>query len=162
LARLRKVKAFLDWDTVRRLVPPRARPVQHIEQVILHVQDAIARRIEATEDVQDTYRVSWRVYHGWYQGKTKTEDRRNFELFPYSARARTVGRVSFSTDFAFSEMLCCGGFRNPLFDTLRHDDKSGESRQKMVDTALASDLLHLVRSKFSCAMPVLLRVGVMR
>src|ERR1700685_4522648 len=119
MSTLSKVTAFVDWDTARRVLP-RSTTVtnRHMEDVITKLQDAIANYLH-TIDSKKTYRVQWRIYHGWYRGKTKTEDRRLFENYVVIARSRTLRSISFSTDFKFGDMLCCNSHRNPLFDTLR-------------------------------------------
>ena len=149
MSTLSKVTAFVDWDTARRVLP-RSTTVtnRHMEDVITKLQDAIANYLH-TIDSKKTYRVQWRIYHGWYRGKTKTEDRRLFENYVVIARSRTLRSISFSTDFKFGDMLCCNSHRNPLFDTLRLNRDTHVPEQKMVDTALVCDLLHLVRTRES-------------
>lgn len=143
---LHKVTALIDWDTARRIVPCRDLDVRNIEQVIERLQNAIAQYI-ASFDKRDAYRVNWRIYHGWHQGKTKTKDRLLFEKFLTQATARTIKKVSFSSDYVFSGSLCCSSFRKPIVDTVRTDQTTGETRQKMVDTMLVCDLLHLARTR---------------
>jgi hypothetical protein len=147
---LHKVTALVDWDTARRVLPrPEFKMTnRHLENVIAKLQDAIANYLHNT-DSKKTFRVQWRIYHGWYRGKTKTDDRRLFENYILAARSRTLRSISFSTDFKFGDTLCCNSSRNPLFDTLRRNPDTGNMEQKMVDTALACDLLHLVRSRDS-------------
>jgi hypothetical protein len=55
--------------------------------------------------------------------------------------------VSYLPEIRFGNDLLCGGRRVPLFDTLRRRDDGDE--QKMVDTALVSDLLSFSRSESS-------------
>lgn len=148
MAVLRRVTAFVDWDTARRCVPPSLRRRPTIEDVFTRLQDSIASYIKSRNE-DGAYRVGWRIYHGWHQGKTKTPDRLAFESFTRNAKARTLRSISFSADFAYGNDLCCASVRNPLYDTLRRDPDTGKIRQKMVDTALACDLLHLARSRDS-------------
>lgn len=143
---LHKVTALIDWDTARRIVPCRDLDVRNIEQVIERLQNAIAQYI-ASFDKRDAYRVNWRIYHGWHQGKTKTKDRLLFEKFLNQATARTIKKVSFSSDYVFSGSLCCSSSRKPIVDTVRTNQTTGETRQKMVDTMLVCDLLHLARTR---------------
>jgi hypothetical protein len=51
---------------------------------------------------------------------------------------RTIGRISFRPELVFGNELACNTARGPLFDTSRAQG------QKMVDTALASDVLFLM------------------
>ncbi len=149
MSSLRRVTALIDWDTARRLIPhPGQVTLRHVEAIFERLQTAIANYINASDN-KNFYRISWRIYHGWHRGKTKTVDRHVFENYLTAARSRTIRQVSFSTDFAFGDHLCCSSKRNPIFDTLRADPETREPRQKMVDAILICDLLHLARSRDS-------------
>jgi hypothetical protein len=59
-----------------------------------------------------------------------------------------MGEVIFDPYFGFGNELSCGGRRSMLYDTLRPHDRqrpNSDLEQKMVDTALASDLLDHAR-----------------
>lgn len=147
MAFVSNVIALVDWDTARRLVRPVERPTaRQMSEAITALQNSIANYLNDI-DVTTIYRVNWRIYHGWHRGKTKTGDRILFDKYLSLARPRTLGKVSFGTDFKFGDMLVCDTPRNPLFDTLRQNQDTRELQQKMVDTALVCDLLYLVRSK---------------
>jgi hypothetical protein len=148
MASFHRVTVLVDWDTARRLAPTRAITVRSIENVFEKLQTGISRYIRA-KDRKNIYRVSWRIYHGWHRGLTKTADRRLFETYVLSSTSRTIENVSFSTNFEFSGTLSCNTHRGPIYDTLRVDRQTGEMRQKMVDTMLVCDLLHLVRERDS-------------
>ncbi len=144
---MNKTAVYLDWDTVRRLDTKRERTKESIGRVFDRLQPAIALALQRREH-KANFRVYWRVYHGWHQGKTKTADRRAFEAFAAQAGSRTIGTVSFSADFTYSGELACGSSRSPIYDTLRTDPDTGRLGQKMVDTMLACDLLHSARSRY--------------
>lgn len=144
---MNRTVVYLDWDTVRRLDPKRERSKESIGRVFERLQPAIAQALQGRER-NANFRVHWRVYHGWHQGKTKTADRRAFEGFVAEAGSRTIGGVSFSADFTFSGELACVSSRGPVYDTLRTDPATGKLGQKMVDTLLACDLLHSARSRY--------------
>ena len=91
--------------------------------------------------------INSRIYHGWHSGKTKTKERAAWEDAVPKLRPRSVGRVSYLPDIAYGNDLLCGGKRSPLFDTLRKREDTGQIEQKMVDTALTSDLLWYCRSE---------------
>ncbi|MFO0586113.1 MAG: hypothetical protein U0441_01175 [Polyangiaceae bacterium] len=55
--------------------------------------------------------------------------------------------TAFASDLEFGNILSCGGERSILLDTLRRRLENDYEEQKMVDTALASDLLDLARRK---------------
>jgi hypothetical protein len=145
---MHRVTVFVDWDTARRVVPCKDPNVRHIEQVFERLQLAISRHIHR-RNRHDGHRINWRVYHGWHQGKTKTFDRLLFEKYVAQATAKSIDRVSFSSDYSFSGELSCASRRSPIFDTLRLDRNTGGTKQKMVDTMLVCDLLHHVRTKDS-------------
>jgi hypothetical protein len=143
--RIRRATVFVDWDTARRVsVIGVGSGPRHLDSVLSKLQEAVARCI-ASRDSHTPYRVQWRFYHGWHQGKTKTADRRDLEQFFRTVRSRTIRHISFGADFSFGDSLSCGSKRNPIYDTLRLDPDTKTLRQKMVDTLLVCDLLHLVR-----------------
>jgi hypothetical protein len=78
-----------------------------------------------------------------------------FDRYAGLARSRNIGTISFGADFGYGDTLSCATSRNPLFDTLRVDPDTGRPKQKMVDSALICDLLHLVRTKTSFAYMVI-------
>jgi hypothetical protein len=143
---MNKTVVYVDWDTARRLDAKRENSAAGIERVFEKLQFAISKSL-TRKDAKAQFRVYWRIYHGWHTGKTKTFDRRLFEEYANAARSITIGRVSFSTDFIYSGDELCGTHRAPIFDTLRLNRDSGSISQKMVDTMLACDLLHLARTK---------------
>lgn len=143
---MHRVTVLVDWDTARRLVPCRTPNIRHIEAVIDRLQTGISNYIRQL-DARANYRVYWRVYHGWHQGKTKTQDRILFDTFLRTASARTLKNISFSGDFELSGTLSCGSPRPPIIDTLRADALTRQTKQKMVDTLLVCDLLHLARTR---------------
>lgn len=143
---MHKTAVYLDWDTARRLDPRRERTEQGISRVFERLQPIIAGVLRR-RDPKASFRVYWRIYHGWHQGKTKTVDRRVFEAFVAGAGSRTIDNVSFGTDFTYSGDLACGSPRGPIYDTLRADPDTGKLGQKMVDTLLACDLMHAARSR---------------
>lgn len=136
--------AFIDWDSAKRSVPistqRRQLPTKAEEVNIL--QDGIAEILTASS-ARSVFRVAIRLYHGWHRGKTKTPERRELELLPLASR--TINRVSFASEVTFGNELLCGGRRSYLYDTLRRRE-DGKDEQKMVDTALTSDLLHYART----------------
>jgi hypothetical protein len=143
---MNRTAVYLDWDTARRLDPRRERSEESIGRVFDRLQPVIAHALQR-RDRKANFRVYWRIYHGWHQGKTKTADRRAFEAFVAQTGSRTIGNVSFSADFTYSGELACRSRRGPIYDTLRADPNTGTFGQKMVDTLLACDLLHAARSR---------------
>jgi hypothetical protein len=142
---------FVDWDSSRRIVnsgqKKRRDAIIGIEQAIETLQDTVVKIIG---DSGNSIRVSWRIYHGWHEGQTPTADRRLFERFIDQYTSRRVGTISFGRSFAFGDNILCASLRSPLRDTVRRrqNETTGkrELYQKMVDTALISDLLHASRT----------------
>lgn len=117
---------------------------------------AINNTLEDVSDARDKFKVRLRLYHGWHRGPAPTKNREallalendpNFELARFS-------RVSFEPQFEYGERLLAAlphrltnssHARFPrihLPDTFRRPIKDGENwREKMVDTALACDIL---------------------
>jgi hypothetical protein len=144
---IQKVLAFVDWDSARRIVeqPAKGRGEREISIAMDRLCYVIARYLEGI-DKKGSFHVRWRIYHGWHRGKTKSPDRDQFETYIQQSRSRRIGGVAFGSDFAFGNELACISKRRVLYDTLRTNER-GEDCQKMVDTAIACDLLHVVRWK---------------
>lgn len=146
--RITNVRAFIDWDSARRILGANTRSGRTnlgLRSMML-VQDYIEELLRE-HNSQESYRVDYRVYHGWHRGKTKTSDYREFEqISSEKSLSRRVGACAFAPEVAFGNVLLCGGRRSCLYDTLRRRDDTDVDEQKMVDTALVSDLLTSVRS----------------
>ena len=134
------VFALLDWHNVQRYFAPdfHSHPVRELSPALFKVQDALVQVLRNFGHPTG-YRVTTRVYHGWHSSRERTPVRRAFETFERdTALARRFGSVSFSAGFQFGNELACGSGRNSLYDTAR------SSGQKMVDTAICCDALHLL------------------
>lgn len=143
-----RVKTFIDWDSARRLVKPSLRPGRSSLSLksMMEVQDYIAELLMEYDNT-NIYRIDYRVYHGWHRGKTKTDDYREFEEISINKELnRRLGNCAFAPEISFGNILLCGGKRSQLFDTLRRRQDDDKDEQKMVDTALVSDLLMSVKT----------------
>ena len=144
-----RVIAFIDWDSARRLLPHDHRRGRSSlnQRACPLVLEALSAAL--TEWKPGPYRVRLRLYHGWTQGKTSTKDRRELETLNLRDCAPGVIRsVSFEPELYFGDRLLCGGGRCMLQDTLRASfSDQAKLAQKMVDTALVSDLLHAAKVK---------------
>lgn len=155
MASVRRAIVFLDWDTARRIAPAERvqtpdlkRAARQIEQVFSALQEIVASHLTAL-DPKSPFRVRWRLYHGWYRGKSKTADYLAVNKFLQEARAIVIKNVSFGTDVEVATSMLIGGQRMPLYDSLRQlEEVDGIKvvRQKMVDTSLVCDLLQSSRS----------------
>lgn len=105
---------------------------------------------------QFRFRVSLRLYHGWTKGFTWTPNRTAINTAvnqtDFSLLSRTPDIV-INPDVSYGDFLISAlptritqprGIHLP--GTLRDADRAGRVREKMVDTALAADLLSLARS----------------
>lgn len=150
--KIRSALVFVDWDSARRIgnvgkIRNVRRPMREVEDAIAALQDEVAKLLHDKE----VYRVSWRIYHGWHNGTTPTQDRKDFEGFVNSYESRRLEKISFGRDFKYGDEILCQSSRSPLRYTLRNQPR-GQGQddrpvQKMVDTALVSDLLHAARSR---------------
>lgn len=149
-------QVFVDWDSARRIVrppwPAESRIVSvkdrksHVLNSFSELQARVAQALERLSPKRPIRVGLSRIYHGWHRGVTATDDRRAWEEAVGELRPLRTKSVSYLPDIAFGDRLLCGGDRVPLRDTLRTRD-DGVDQQKMVDTALVSDLLSYCRAE---------------
>lgn len=155
MASVRRAIVFLDWDTARRIAPADRvqasdlkRAARQIGQVFSALQEIVASHLTDL-DPKSLFRVRWRLYHGWYSGKTKTFDYQAMNRFLQEAITIVIKNVSFGIDIEVATSMLIGGQRMPLYDSLRQLEEADGTkvvRQKMVDTSLICDLLQSSRS----------------
>ena len=150
------VTAFVDWNAQMH----NAR-VLGTSSVLEGASTALVRTArsvgQALSEEKARFRVSFRLYHGWYKGWQATDGFKaagqavlntDFEALS----TQSGGRVDFSSTVDYGHTLLAAlperRHRRPqihLPNTLR-DQEKGQSRvEKMVDTALAADLLAWAR-----------------
>lgn len=153
---IRQVIAFVDWQSqiltsgAVRISNPAKRAQKTVDSTVQCVASALRELDSSCHFV-----VKQRLYHGWHQGITPTENRRAIEGLNADAdfKLQRIGDVTFSLPLEFGDRLLSASphrlrKRNPqihLPDTYRTYPDS-EPREKMVDTALAADLLSHARS----------------
>lgn len=148
-----EITLLVDWDTARRLLwltPSlhtyrlRSKPVD----VFIEIYNMIAAQL--TDKGMVSALVRTRVYHGWHQGNEQTPDHRAIiQMDGRENLPSSIGRVSFQNPPIPADRLACDGRFATLRDTMRLRESGGKQptfEQKMIDTALASDLLFLGRS----------------
>lgn len=148
---------FVDWDSASRISRIRITKdmplsLRHssIKQAYQDLQEKIIDKISELERKSPVRILKTRIYHGWHRGTTPTDDRRVWDTIKTELRAISRDRVSFLPDIDFGNELLCRGSRSTLYDTLRPDRQNPQvSNQKMVDTALVSDLLSHCRTESS-------------
>lgn len=137
-----EVYTLVDWHNVQRFLCEDFHrfPERHLPQVLFAIQECVAKVLQR-RDSSRYYRVTTRVYHGWHEGREATPVRRVFDKFEHDeASARRFSRVSFRRGFQYGDSLACDFEGGTLFSTFR------SGGQKMVDTAICCDLLHLLSS----------------
>lgn len=154
----RLVGLFVDWNTQIRAAPAEFDndPVQRCRFALLRVGKLAAKHLCNTyPDV--AFRVRLRLYHGWTTGTMQTANRRAFATVPEAMRPDDIypsGRVLAASEIEFGDRLIDAlplreqpGTRIHLPNTLRQQRGNKPPTEKMVDTALAADLLSWARSE---------------
>lgn len=155
--RFRRVGLFVDWNTQIREAPPEFadQPVEKCRYALKRVGKIVAKQL-CNLDSSSVFRVQMRLYHGWTSGVTQTRNRRAFasvaeftdpdEIYP-SARVLALSDVEFGDRLLDALPLRQNrGLQIHLPNTYRRQRGDAEPVEKMVDTALAADLLSWARS----------------
>lgn len=154
----RLVGLFVDWNSQILLAPEelQGNPVDRCKFALRSVGKFVAKHL-CSLDSHSTFRVRLRLYHGWTAGITHTPNRRaiaslaEFEspddIFPSR-------RVLALSDVEFGDRLIDAlpsrenrGLGIHLPNTYRRQSGYSQPAEKMVDTALAADLLSWARSE---------------
>ena len=151
------VTAFVDWNSQMHNAKVDALdPVERAKQALRKTGQAI-RKVLAGEEPARRFEVGLRLYHGWHKGWEKSMNLRAImeavadPAFPavYSAR-----NVLFRQTVGYGHTLLKtlperrhAGSQIHLANTLRRrtDRAPRDEEEKMVDTALAADLLQWAR-----------------
>lgn len=162
---IKRAIAFVDWNTAMFASEAKASAARkqssHVsavaaEKTLRHVERIVSEHLERA-DAASRFRVRLRLYAGWYSGKTRTPyfDGVSRIVGAYASGVRWYNsrRVAFDGGYdgiQLGDRLACVPGRLAkngvhLLDTVRRLD--GESREKMVDTALVVDLLGLAMRK---------------
>lgn len=148
------VTAFIDWQTQMHHTPvPTSRPDARAKSTLRRTARIINRALKS-EAPGIRFSVALRLYHGWHKGWEETENLRAISsirsadvLSDYSTT-----NIVFSRDLQYGHTLLSalperrrGRQAIHLPNTLR-EQKGPWLTEKMVDTALAADLLAWARS----------------
>lgn len=153
-----RVTAFVDWNTQIRNVDPDEAQQPHVRAGrALSRTTRVIVRVLAGRDPSVRFSVGLRFYHGWYKGFEPTENRRAMAAVvaetDFSALSRNPN-VSISQDVRYGDDLLAAlperrhvrpAIHLPA--TLRRQDRNSPFVEKMVDTALAADLLVWARDE---------------
>jgi hypothetical protein len=149
IPKIKQVTTFIDWNSQIHATGIRGRGEEFLAEKTL---DLVGRRIgRALSKIAPSYRfnVALRVYHGWHKGFEKTVRRK--ALITAAARADFAAlsckaSVSIRRDIEYGDRLFSAlqcrlhdRIGSHLPNTLR--DRGGMPEEKMVDTAIASDIV---------------------
>ncbi|WP_304306892.1 hypothetical protein [Pseudacidovorax intermedius] len=147
------VIAFVDWNAQLRLtkVDSGQNPEGAAELAFKQTARRIARCLDAV-DKNIRFRVMFRLYHGWHKGYEPTANRKAVKLVIAKTDFASLSQkpnVLFSPSVEFGDHLLyaepirlLGRLNCHLPNTLRSRFGS-ETEEKMVDTALAADVVAL-------------------
>lgn len=146
------VLAFVDWNS-QLLLTKRAVDKAPQRAAISAFKETTRRiaRCLATANGSARFRVALRLYHGWHKGFEPTIDRRAVRSAIANTDFSTLSQrpnVIFAQNVEFGDTLLRALDRRlhkrlgiHLPNTLRDRDATHRVEEKMVDTALASDVL---------------------
>ena len=146
------VTAFVDWKAqihnarATAITEPRDKAGRTLQNVARIVEQVLTGRAPSVR-----FRVTFRFYHGWHKGFEATENRKvmiglvaetDFASLPSSRNVRFLGEVRYS-DELLTALPQRARTRPPIHlpDTWRQQEQDGPRVEKMVDTAMAADLL---------------------
>lgn len=147
------VTAFVDWRAQTHNAGVRRANDAEAAQHTLDQTTRMVRR--ALKNEHKRFRVSFRLYHGWHRGWQRTDGLRAAMQAVGTADfvALSGERVEFSPRVQYGHTLLAAlperQHRRPalhLPNTLRDQGRRRQPTEKMVDTALAADLLAWARS----------------
>ena len=152
------VTAFVDWHAQMHNagVQPGTDAKQGAQRTFTQAAQLVRKALSAEESPAEEvrFRVSFRLYHGWYKGWEATERLKATVYAVANANVATLSspRVTFSRAVEYGHTLLSAlperRHRSPpvhLPNTLRQQGRGRPQEEKMVDTALAADLLAWAR-----------------
>ncbi|WP_137897087.1 NYN domain-containing protein [Sphingomonas sp. 2SG] len=156
-AAFRRVIALVDWNSQIRNC--KALSIEDMERqastTLTMTARAIGRALTALEE-GTRYRVSLRLYHGWRKGFEETDRKRAATAAIAAADFATLSTsatVVIEDNVGFGDLLLDALPRREvgkpsvhLPGTYRRAERRAGFEEKMVDTAIAADLLSIARS----------------
>ena len=149
------VTAFVDWNSqIHNAKVDMHEPVERARRTLQRTARAVHGMLSREEPTR-RFDVVLRLYHGWHRGWEKTENLR--------AIMETIADPGFPADYSesnvrFRENVQYGhtllsalserqhdGHLIHLANTMRRRSKTSPPEEKMVDTAMAADLLQWAR-----------------
>lgn len=145
------VSAFIDWNSQIHIRGDKSDmdPVVTARLVLERAAKSIARCLNDV-DAGRRYKVRMRLYHGWHKGFEPTVNRRAITTIIASTNFSDLSplrNVVFDDQIGYGDRLLCA-LSERLHDrldvhlpnTLR--EQHAENIEKMVDTAMAADIVH--------------------
>ena len=151
------VTAFVDWTAQMHnakaveIEEPRTRAGLTLKKVTRIIDTVLTSRAPSIR-----FQVALRLYHGWHKGFEATENRKSVAALVVETDFSNLSRspnVRFSAEVRYGDELLAAlpqraHPRSPIHlpDTWRQQDRGSPRAEKMVDTALAADLLDRARN----------------
>lgn len=148
----RRVTAFIDWNSQLLLtgIDCKTRPVEAARAAFGRTARRIAGSLSRLEP-NGNFRVSLRLYHGWYKGWEPSPNRKAANLVIGESDFTALSdrpNVVFAAEVGFGDCLLSALPRRihekvsiHLPNTLRVQTRGKPAEEKMVDTALAADVM---------------------
>jgi hypothetical protein len=149
--RIQAVSAFIDWNSQLRQGSDRKAGNASLD-VTRTAFNRVTRRVSsclAEADSDRNFRVALRFYHGWHKGYEPSQNRKAITTVVAEtdfAALSTRSKVTFQPDVGYGERLISAlpkrmhhGMHLP--NTLRDRGEKKGLEEKMVDTAMAADLV---------------------
>ena len=141
------VTAFVDWNTqIHDAQTANLDPLPRAHKTLEKTTQAVARALARYPTTR--FVVTFRLYHGWHKGWQATDNLRAIIAAAAERGAAESGNTVFTANIEYGHTLLSAlpqrlvGPGIHLPDTLRQRTRSEKPQEKMVDTALASDLLY--------------------
>lgn len=147
------VTAFVDWNAqVHNARTHNLTPMEQAKHTLYRTAKSIGRAL-ASNDPTARFSVAIRLYHGWHKGWQPTDSLRAIMATssPEELAALSQSNIRFSERIDYGHTLLSALPKRRhistihLPNTLRQQSRHASREEKMVDTALAADLLHWAR-----------------
>lgn len=149
------VTAFVDWNAqIRNTGSDKLQPTERATRTLERTARSIGRLLKRKAPAS-RFAVAMRLYHGWHKGFESTDNLRAITAAASKVElsAAANANVLFSSRIEYGHTLLSTLEERihkrtaiHLPSTLREQSRGGKLEEKMVDTALAADLLHWARS----------------
>lgn len=157
-ARITQVTALIDWNSqiYAAKLPRECEPAKLSLRTLEYVGKTIGKVLNRI-DPNARYDVNLRLYHGWYKGFQETDRRKAITSIAAGADFITLSKwpnVIIRPELAFGDNLISAAALRlhkhlgcHLPNTLRNSLNVDDEEEKMVDTAIASDLVDLAHAE---------------